>query len=120
MREWARARGYVVFDSSTGFELSDGAIVSPDTSLVAIDRWRSLSAEQREDYPPLAPDIAIELVSKTDRPAAVRRRLTHLREQGTPFVVLLDPYRSEVWSDGSVPSEFPTDFEDVLSAADVQ
>ena len=44
----------------------------PDTMLIAAYRWRQLSLEEREDFVPLAPDIAIELVSTTDRPAEIR------------------------------------------------
>lgn len=35
------------FDSSTGFQLPDGSVVSPDASLVRLDRWEALSAEER-------------------------------------------------------------------------
>ena len=119
MRDWARTRDYVVFDSSTGFELPDGSVVSPDTSLVALNRWSKLSPDEREDFPALAPDIAIELLSKTDRPAALRDKLTHLRAQGTGFVVLLDPYRRDIWTAGQSPPDFPTDFDDVFCAGDV-
>ena len=37
----------VVFDSSTGFKLSNGAVRSPDVSWIAIERWNSLSEKQK-------------------------------------------------------------------------
>ena len=45
---WARVTGgWKAFDSSTGFRLPDNSVLSPDASLVALDRWQVLSAEQR-------------------------------------------------------------------------
>jgi len=39
--------GWKVFESSGGFRLPDGSIVSPDASLVRLERWQALSPEQR-------------------------------------------------------------------------
>jgi Uma2 family endonuclease len=50
----ARAQGgWMAFDSYTGFWLPDDAVLSPDTSLVALDRWQALTPEQRRRTPPL-------------------------------------------------------------------
>ena len=40
-----RVGGWKVFDSSSGFRLSDGSVFSPDASLVRLDRWQA-SARQ--------------------------------------------------------------------------
>ncbi len=53
-------RGFA-FDSSTAFNLSNGAIRSPDTSWISRDRWEALSEEDRQTFPPLCPDFVIEL-----------------------------------------------------------
>ncbi len=42
----------IVFDSSTGFKLPNGAEHSPDTSWVKLDRWNTLSSEQRQKFVP--------------------------------------------------------------------
>ena len=56
IKAWARAQGgWMAFDSSTGFRLPDDAVLSPDTSLVALDRWQALTPEQRRRIPPSAP-----------------------------------------------------------------
>jgi Uma2 family endonuclease len=55
-----------VFDSSTIFALPDGSRRSPDVSWVEKTRWEALTTEQKEGYPPLAPDFVIELVSPSD------------------------------------------------------
>jgi Uma2 family endonuclease len=38
----------VVFDSSTGFHLPNGADRSPDASWVKLERWEALTPEERE------------------------------------------------------------------------
>jgi Uma2 family endonuclease len=52
-----------IFDSSRGFRLPDGSVLSPDAALVLEDRWQTLSPEQRRSFPPLCPDLVIELAS---------------------------------------------------------
>ncbi|MEB3169001.1 MAG: Uma2 family endonuclease [Synechococcaceae cyanobacterium] len=64
IKSWARATGgWKAFDSSTGFRLPDDSVLSPDASLVALDRWQSLTAEQRRGFAPLCPDLVVELAS---------------------------------------------------------
>ncbi len=53
--------GWQVFDSSTGFLLPDGSVLSPDASLVHLERWQALTPEQRRSFPPLCPDLLVEL-----------------------------------------------------------
>ena len=52
-----------VFDSSTGFKLSNSATRSPDVSWIAIERWNSLSDKQKRGFAPIDPDFVIELMS---------------------------------------------------------
>jgi Uma2 family endonuclease len=110
MRTWARANGYVAFDSSTGFELPSTAVLSPDAAIVRQAEWDALSEEEREDFVPLVPVVAVELVSKSDRPAELRKKLEAFRAAGTSYVVLIDPYRKEIWTDGEAPAGFDLDF----------
>ncbi|MEB3306354.1 MAG: Uma2 family endonuclease [Cyanobacteriota bacterium] len=73
VQSWARARGvWKVFGSSTGFCLPDGSVRSPDASLVALERWQALSADERRGFAPLCPDLVVELASpKDDGPRGV-------------------------------------------------
>jgi Uma2 family endonuclease len=91
------------FDSSTGFTLPNGSLISPDGAWIARERWLGLSDEERYDYAPIVPDIVVEIISKTDRPATVRSKLEKCRALGASYVALLDPFREEQWSDGSSP-----------------
>ena len=70
---WNRtSRAGIVFDSSTGFKLPNGANRLPDVAFVAID-WDALTPDERTKYPPLCPDFLVELMSETN----------HLRKQPT-------------------------------------
>ncbi|GAB1538270.1 hypothetical protein NUACC21_09280 [Scytonema sp. NUACC21] len=55
-----------VFDSSTAFKLPNGADRSPDVSWVKQDRWEALTPEQKNKFPPIAPDFVLELMSPSD------------------------------------------------------
>jgi Uma2 family endonuclease len=52
-----RVGRWKVFDSSSGFWLPDGSVVSPDTSLVRLDRWQALSTAERRSFVPLCPGL---------------------------------------------------------------
>ncbi|WP_411875736.1 Uma2 family endonuclease [Vulcanococcus limneticus] len=53
------------FDSSTGFHLPDGSVFSPDASLLRLDRWLTLSADQRRGFASLCPVLVAKLASTT-------------------------------------------------------
>ena len=65
-----RVGGWKVFDSSSGFRLPDGSVVSPDASLVVLDRWQALSTAERRSFAPLCPDLVVELASPSSAPAS--------------------------------------------------
>jgi len=51
-----RVGSWQVFDNSTGFRLDDGAVHSPDASLVRLERWQALTPELlSSSAPPSAP-----------------------------------------------------------------
>ena len=48
----------VVFDSSTGFTLSNGAVRSPEVAWISGDRWNRLTEEQqRHKFSPITPAL---------------------------------------------------------------
>lgn len=55
-----------VFDSSTCFHLPNGSDRSPDVAWIKQERWDALTPEQKEKFPPIAPDFVLELMSPTD------------------------------------------------------
>ncbi|MCC5899960.1 MAG: Uma2 family endonuclease [Phormidium sp. BM_Day4_Bin.17] len=85
-----------VFDSSTGFTLPDGAILSPDASWVSSKRWETLTTEQRESFPPICPDFVVELRSKSDALKLTQAKMQEYLANGTRLGWLIDPKRQVV------------------------
>jgi Uma2 family endonuclease len=93
-----------LFDSSTGFRLPDGSVLSPDASLVRRERWEALTAEERRGFAPLCPDLVVELASPSDEGprglTALRRKMAAYQANGAQLGWLLIPEQRavEVWS----------------------
>ena len=86
----------IAFDSSTGFELPNGANRSPDAAWVRQDRWAALSAEQREGFIPLCPDFVVELRSKTDSLKDLQAKMQEYLKNGAQLGWLIDPKHQRV------------------------
>ncbi|MDB9314478.1 Uma2 family endonuclease [Spirulina sp. CS-785/01] len=84
------------FDSSTGFELPNGANRSPDASYVSQERWDALTPEQQEGFIPLCPDFVIELCSKSDTLKDLRFKMAEYMQNGTKLGWLIDPKNKRV------------------------
>jgi Uma2 family endonuclease len=95
--------GWRVFDSSSGFRLPDGSVLSPDASLVRLERWQALSPEQRRGFPPLCPDVVVELASPSDEGprslSALRSKMASYQANGARLGWLLLPEERtvEIW-----------------------
>lgn len=81
----------IVFDSSTGFKLPNGANRSPDVAWVRLDRWNALTPEQKKKFPPIAPDFVLELMSPTDTLEETQAKMQEYIENGVQLGWLLDP-----------------------------
>jgi Uma2 family endonuclease len=79
------------FDSSTGFQLPNGAKRSPDLSWIPQAKWESLSAEQRKKFLPLCPDFAVELVSESDDLEDTRKKMQEYLNNGLRLGWLIVP-----------------------------
>lgn len=86
----------VVFDSSTGFKLSNGATRSPDVSWIAIERWDSLNDKQKRGFAPIDPDFVIELMSPTDDLSTTQQKMTEYINCGVKLGWLINPDAKEV------------------------
>jgi Uma2 family endonuclease len=64
-----------VFNSSTLFKLPGGGDRYPDVAWVELSRWQALTSEQRQKFPPIAPDFVIELRSRTDNLKTLRQKM---------------------------------------------
>ena len=104
LQSWADLQGgWEVFDSSTGFRLPDDSVLSPDACVVKQERWQALSPEQRRTFPPLCPDLVIELASASDAgprgAEALRRKMALYQANGAQLGWLLFPEQRavEIW-----------------------
>jgi Uma2 family endonuclease len=110
---WADQQGgWKVFGSSTGFLLPDGSVLSPDASLVRLDRWQALTPEQRRGFAPLCPDLVVELASPSDEGprglSALRSKMAAYQANGAWLGWLLIPSQQsvEVWFASGDPVRF--------------
>ena len=84
------------FDSSSGFELPNGANRSPDTSWVCQERWDALTPEQSRGFAPLCPDFVVELRSETDSLKTLQAKMTEYMQNGAQLGWLIDPKNKRV------------------------
>jgi Uma2 family endonuclease len=89
---WAQVDGSgVTFDSSTGFELPNGAMRSPDVAWVRRSRLATLSGEEKERFLPLCPDFLVELVSPSDSLPMTQEKMEEYLANGAQLGWVIDP-----------------------------
>ncbi len=99
-----------------------GSVLSPDASAVRLERWQTLMPEQRRSFPPLWPDLVIELASPSvaagfsegvEGPrgaTALRRKMTTYLANGARLAWLLFPEQQavEIWRAPADPASSAT------------
>jgi Uma2 family endonuclease len=85
-----------VFDSSTCFKLPNGADRSPDAAWVQQDRWDGLTTEQKEKFPPIAPDFVLELMSPSDKLETAQAKMQEYMENGVRLGWLINRSQQQV------------------------
>ncbi|CAA9309895.1 Protein of unknown function DUF820 [uncultured Leptolyngbya sp.] len=86
----------VTFDSSTLFQLPNGARRSPDAAWIPLERWESLTPEDQETFPPLCPNFVVELRSPSDSLKSLQDKMQEYLDNGTSLGWLLDPKGKQV------------------------
>ncbi len=79
-----------VFDSSTGFKLPNGADRSPDVAWIKQERWDALTPQQKEKFPPIAPDFVLELMSPSDTLQKTQEKMQEYRDNQVKLGWLID------------------------------
>uniref|UniRef100_B8HQ46 Putative restriction endonuclease domain-containing protein n=1 Tax=Cyanothece sp. (strain PCC 7425 / ATCC 29141) TaxID=395961 RepID=B8HQ46_CYAP4 len=94
---WNRQTGLgKVFSSSTLFRLPGGGDRSPDVAWIELNRWNSLTPDQRRKFPPIAPDFVIELRSPTDRLDLLQEKMQEYMASGVRLGWLINPQQQQV------------------------
>jgi Uma2 family endonuclease len=76
---WATRDGNgVIFDSSAGFVLPNGAMRSPDVAWVRQDRLDALEEDPADEFVPLCPDFVLELRSPSDSLRALKAKIARI------------------------------------------
>lgn len=91
LERWSERDGRgLTFDSSTGFRLPNGAILSPDAAWILRSRLASLTREQKKRFLPLCPDFVVELTSPSDRLSRVEEKMREWMSNGAALGWILD------------------------------
>lgn len=85
-----------IFSSSTIFKLPNGADRSPDLAWIELSRWQALTPEQRQKFPPIAPDFVMELRSRTDSLSLLQDKMQEYLDSGVRLGWLFNPQDQEV------------------------
>jgi len=86
----------IVFSSSTMFDLPGGGLRSPDVAWVSLEKWESLTPQEREKFLPICPDFLIELRSKTDRLKPLQDKMQEYLASGLRLGWLINPQDGQV------------------------
>lgn len=88
---WTDADGTgIAFDSSTCFKLPNGADRSPDASWIKLERWNALTDEEKQKFPPICPDFAIELLSPSDSLKTTQEKMKEYIDNGVYLGILIN------------------------------
>ena len=79
-----------VLESSVGYLLPDGAVLSPDASWVSPERLATVSPAQLQKFPPLCPDFVIEVKSPSDRLPTLQAKMEQWLANGVLLGFLID------------------------------
>ncbi len=97
LENWAERDGSgLAFDSSTMFQLPNGAYRSPDAAWIVMERWLALTAEERAGFPPICPDFVVELRSRSDSLKSVQDKMQEYMDNGVRLGWLIDPQGKQV------------------------
>jgi Uma2 family endonuclease len=85
------------FDSSAGFTLPDGAVLSPDVSWVRREKWDALTEDEQERFAHLCPDFVIELRSRWNTLKAQQEKMQEYLDNGTRLAWFIDPRNRRIY-----------------------
>ncbi|WP_416238309.1 Uma2 family endonuclease [Synechococcus sp. CCY9202] len=95
---WASSQpGWCVFDSSTGFLLPDGSVLSPDGSAVRLERWQALTPAERQGFPPLCPDLVDGALALPREQGGTRAKQRHEQQVGVAGFMPADAFAVDPW-----------------------
>lgn len=88
--------GYA-FDSSGGFYLPDGSMLSPDVSYITAETLAKVPENRRDKFPYICPDFVIELTSPSDTFTATKKKMMRWIENGVQLGWLIHPKKRQMF-----------------------
>lgn len=86
----------IVFDSSAGFILPNGAIRSPDASWIPLEKWQQIPNEEKEKFAHICPDFVVELMSPSDNLKETQEKMNEYIENGAKLGWLINPKNKQI------------------------
>ena len=94
---WAETNGTgLAFDSSTMFQLPNGAFRSPDGAWIRLDKWEALTPSEQDAFSPICPDFVVELRSPSDSLKSLQDKMQEYMDNGARLGWLIDPKGKQV------------------------
>ena len=98
LRLWAKKdKSGKVAESSGGYKMPNGAIMSPDASWILKERLEKVSPNKRRKFLPLAPDFVIELRSESDSLSKLKEKMHEYIENGVSLGWLIDAGERKIY-----------------------
>jgi Uma2 family endonuclease len=85
------AGGAVTGESGYRLEIDPDTVLAPDVAYIR--PGRPIAEAFRETYPALAPDVAVEIDSPSNRPGERRKKVRAYHERGTRLVIFVNSER---------------------------
>jgi Uma2 family endonuclease len=83
--------GYCLCESAMATERGPDTVRGPDICFYSHARWPE--SEVGTGLPPVPPDLVVEVVSPSNRPGEMQRKVTEYLEAGVLLVLIVDPAR---------------------------
>ena len=95
---WAKRDGRgKAFGSSAGFELPNGAALSPDAAWISNARLSTLTQDQKRVFAPVCPDFVVEVQSPSDSVPRLKRKMHEWIDNGAQLGWLILPDSKTVY-----------------------
>lgn len=78
----------IITAAETGYRLADNTVIAPDIAFIRADR---VPKDPVEGFVPLAPDLAVEVMSPSNNASEMSRKIDLLMQHGTQVVWIVHP-----------------------------
>ena len=88
----------VLTDSYGGYILPDTSMRAPDIGFVLIEKYRTLTAKDKDSFAPICPDFVNEIISSKGELQEARKKMTMWIRNGCQVAWLIDPFVKKIYS----------------------